>query len=74
VNEQTYTEAEVARLQESEAKAALRNLLASLEDVRRQRRAAAGLPGQRVTVAVAQARGEVAGLTVAINAIKRRLR
>lgn len=54
-----------------EVQATLRGVLASLETVRDQRSASA------VTargIAKAHIRGEVAGLTVAINAIKRRLK
>lgn len=71
MKEQTYTEAEVARLQDSEVKLVLRGLVASLEMVRDQRSASA------VTargIAKAHIRGEIAGLTGAINAIKRRLK
>lgn len=72
MSEPTYTEAEVARLQDSEVKLVLRGLVTSLENVRTQRRAS--LDRARTATACAQLAGEIAGLTVAINAIKRRLR
>ena len=59
------------RVVSEEPKLVLRGVLASLETVRDQRSASA------VTargIAKAHIRGEIAGLTVAINAIKRRLR
>lgn len=71
MKEQTYTEAEVARLQDSEVKLVLRGLVASLETVRDQRSASAVAARG---IAKAHFQGEVAGLTIAINAIKRRLR
>jgi len=61
-------------VQEEAERRVLRGLLASLEEVRAQRQAAVGLPGYRMTALNMQARGEVVGLTVAINAIKRRLK
>lgn len=69
--EPTYTEAEVARLQDSEVKLVLRALVASLETVRDQRSASAAAARG---ITKAHIRGEIAGLTIAINAIKRRLR
>jgi hypothetical protein len=67
----TYSDAEVARLQDSEVRLVLRGLVASLERVRDQRSASAV---NARGIAKAHIRGEVAGLTIAINAIKRRLR
>lgn len=57
--------------QESEAKMVLRGLVASLERVRDQRSASAVNARGLIK---AHVRGEIAGLTIAINAIKRRLR
>jgi hypothetical protein len=54
-----------------EVQATLRSVLASLETVRDQRSASAV---NARGIAKAHIRGEVAGLTIAINAIKRRLR
>lgn len=69
--ENLYTEAEVAGLQESEAKLVLKGLLRNLEDVRRQRGAVEeGAPLARKL----QVRGEIEGLNIAIYAIKRRIR
>lgn len=59
---------------DSEARLVLKGLLASLEAVQKQRKASSGRPGQRMTVPVIRAQGEVIGLQVAIDAIKRRLR
>lgn len=67
----SYTEEEAARLQGSEVKLVLRGVLASLEAVRDQRSASA-VTARGITKA--HIRGEIAGLTVAINVIKRRLR
>lgn len=54
-----------------EVQATLRGVLASLESDRDQRSASAAT-AQGITKA--HIRGEIAGLTIAINAIKRRLR
>lgn len=72
MSERTYTAAEVGEYQE--ARYILETLQASLEAVQRQRRASAGRPGVRPTVQNIRAQGEVIGLQVAIDAIKRRLR
>lgn len=55
----------------SEESAVLRGLVASLEKVRDQRSASAAAARG---ITKAHVRGEIAGLTIAINAIKRRLR
>lgn len=70
--EPTYTEAEVARLQDSEVKLVLRGLVASLERVKTQR--ARSLELARTKAERAGISGEITGLIIAINAIKRRLR
>jgi hypothetical protein len=72
VKESTYTEAEVARLQDSEVKLVLRGLVASLERVKAQR--ARSLELARTKAERAGISGEITGLIIAINAIKRRLR
>lgn len=54
-----------------EVQATLRGVLASLETVRDQRSASAATARG---ITKAHIRGEIAGLTVAINAIKRRLK
>lgn len=71
--EQRHTEEQVARLQATEARYILETLLKSLEAVQKQRRVSSQ-PGQRMTVPAVRAQGEVIGLQVAIDAIKRRLR
>lgn len=71
--ERTYTAAEVGEAQHREARYILETLQAALEAVQRQRRASF-LAGQRMTVPVVRAQGEVIGLQIAIDAIKRRLR
>lgn len=60
--------------QHREARYILETLQAALESVQAQRRASAGRPGVRPTVQNVRAQGEVIGLQVAIDAIKRRLR
>jgi len=72
--ERMYTGAEVNRMMDEWQKLSLTTLLKSLEGHQRQRRGSAGQPGQRMTVPVIRAQGEVIGLQVAIDAIKRRLR
>jgi hypothetical protein len=62
------SERECARLVAEESDRVLRGVLASLETVRDQRSASAR------GITKAHIRGEIAGLTIAINAIKRRLR
>jgi hypothetical protein len=62
------SERECARLVAEESDRVLRGVLASLETVRDQRSATAR------GITKAHIRGEIAGLTIAINAIKRRLR
>lgn len=69
MKEVLYTEAEVARLQATEAKLVLEDLLRNLQDVRAQR--AAHLPGRHADRMSRQ--GEIWGLDTAIKAIKRRL-
>ena len=70
----TYTVAEVVEYQHREVRYVLEVLLRSLESVQTQRRASSGQPGQRLTIPVVRAQGEVIGLQIAIDAIKRRLR
>ncbi len=65
------SEQEAARREQEAAHKALRNVLASLEAVRDQRSASAAAARG---ITKAHVRGEIAGLTIAINAIKRRLR
>jgi hypothetical protein len=65
------SERECARLVAEESDRVLRGVLASLETVRDQRSASA-VAARGITKA--HIRGEIAGLTIAINAIKRRLR
>lgn len=65
------SEQEAARREQEAAHKALRNVLASLETVRDQRSASAAAARG---ITKAHVRGEIAGLTIAINAIKRRLR
>lgn len=67
-------EAEAARLILEDRERTLKQLLRSLESVQAQRRASSGREGQRLTIPVVRAQGEVIGLQVAIDAIKRRLR
>lgn len=74
MSERTYTGEEVTRMIQENQALVLKALLRSLEGHQRQRQASAGKPGQRVTVPAIRAQGEVIGLQVAINAIKRRLR
>lgn len=68
----TYTAAEVAEYQYREARYVLETLQAALESVQAQRRASF-LAG-RYPVSAVRAQGEVIGLQIAIEAIKRRLR
>lgn len=65
---------EAQRLTVAHTEQCLKQLLRSLEAVQAQRRASAGRPGTRPTVQNIRAQGEVIGLQVAIDAIKRRLR
>jgi hypothetical protein len=65
------SERECARLVAEESDRVLRGVLASLETVRDQRSASAATARG---ITKAHIRGEIAGLTIAINAIKRRLR
>lgn len=72
MSERLYTAEEVARLQESEVKAVLKGLLHNLEDVLAQRTAG---HHRRVTpVAYARREGEIWGLKLTIQAVKRRIR
>lgn len=69
--ENLYTEAEVARLQDSEVRTVLKGLLRNLTDVRRQR----GVIEDDAPLArKLQMRGEIEGLNIAISAVKRRIR
>ena len=73
MSEGLYTETEVARLQEAEAKVVLKGLVRNLEDVLAQRiRAGKGTAAN--TVAGARLRGEIWGLRLAIQAAKRRIK
>lgn len=65
---------EAQRLAVAHTEQCLKQLLRSLESVQTQRRASSGKQGQRPTIPVVRAQGEVIGLQVAIDAIKRRLR
>lgn len=67
-------ELEIGAAQAQEVRLVLRNLLVGLESVQAQRKASTGRPGQRMTVPVVRAQGEVLGLQIAIDAVKRRLR
>lgn len=70
--ERLYTEEEVGALQASEARLVMKGLLRNLEDVLAQRTAG---HHRRVTpVAYARREGEIWGLKLAIQAVKRRLR
>ncbi len=71
--ERTYTAAEVGEYQHREVVYVLETLQAALEAVKRQRMASTR-PGVRATVQILRAQGEVIGLQIAIDAIKRRLR
>lgn len=66
--------AEAKRLAAAHTEQCLKQLLRSLESVQAQRRASSGREGQRLTIPAVRAQGEVIGLQVAIDAIKRRLR
>ena len=74
MSERTYTAAEVGRIVDECQKLTLTTVLRSLEGHQRQRRASAVGNGKRPTVQNIRAQGEVIGLQVAIDAIKRRLR
>jgi hypothetical protein len=65
------SEQEAVRREREAERQAMKVVLASLERVRDQRSASAV---NARGIAKAHIRGEVAGLTIAINAIKRRLR
>lgn len=64
-------EEEVARLQDSEVRIALKGLLRNLLEVRGQRQASLKLG--MTPVRHARRVGEIWGLDIAINAVKRRL-
>lgn len=74
MSEKVYTEEEVARLQGVEVQNALKGLLRNLEAVREQRQASALAALHALEPAWYQYRGEVVGLNIAIQAVKRRLR
>lgn len=67
----SYTDEEVARLQDSEVRLVLKGLLNGLTQAREQREV---LPAAQTAVQAAQRQGEVYGLNVAIAAIQRRIR
>jgi hypothetical protein len=67
----SYTDEEVARLQDSEVRLVLKGLLNGLTQAREQREV---LPAAQTAVQAAQRQGEVYGLNVAISAIRRRIR
>ena len=67
----SYTDEEVARLQDSEVRLVLKGLLNGLTQAREQREV---LPAAQTAVQAAQRQGEVYGLNIAISAIQRRIR
>lgn len=72
MSERTYTEEEVARLQESEVRVVLKGLLRNLEGVHRQRTVSRD---HAVTQAARDiAVGQIDGLDTAMRAIRRRIR
>lgn len=68
-----YTSEQVTRIVLESQAIVLKTLLRSLEGHQRQRRASVGKPGDRMTVPRVRAQGEVIGLQVAIDAVKRRI-
>lgn len=74
MTERTYTGEEVTRMMEEWRRLDLTTLLRSLEGHQRQRRGSVAGNGKRPTMQSVRAQGEVIGLQVAIDAIKRRLR